>query len=31
MTLGDAKVGTTVVVKKSKETVLTNAVLWIWE
>lgn len=30
MTLGDAKVGTTVVVTKSMETVLTNAVLWIW-
>ena len=31
MTLGDAKVGTTVVVTKIEETVLTNAVLWIWE
>lgn len=31
MTLGDAKVGTTVVVTKIEGDVLTNAVLWIWE
>ena len=31
MTLGDAKVGTTVVVTKLKETAHTNVVSWTWE
>ena len=31
MTLGDAKVGTTVVVTKIEGDSATNAVLWIWE
>ncbi len=30
MTLGDAKVGSTVVVTKMKGTAHTSAVLWIW-